>query len=675
MKRFFGAAISAFALAAIMPAWAVEPDLSKGTMPIAEMLDPAIAPCDDFYKHVCSKWQAANPIPADRQRWGGFNILAESNIIKLKTIIDDATKSHAKDGAKIVDYYAACMDEAGIEQADLLPILPILGKIDALKDKGGIALLLAEFHSLGRPALFGFGSQTDPKDSTHSIATLSQGGLGLPDRDYYLKTDERSVKLREAYLAHVTAQFVNVGYTPDSAAVLAKNVVSFETALAEISLERVKQRDPNVTYNLTAVSDLAKMAPGIDWAGYFAKVEAPSFDKLNIRTIDYVKNVSSVLDKAPLDDIKAYMTWGVVRTAAAALPKRFVDENFKFYGKTLGGAQEILPRWRRCVQATDQALGEDLGKKFIDRYFPSKAKEQTIALVREVRTAFDERIGVLDWMGNATKAKAKEKLKSIDENLGYPNKWKSYDSVLIRRDDYAGNNQRAFAFEHRRNLNKIGTPVDRGEWGMTPPTVNAYYRPSMNDINFPAGILQPPFFDPDLDPAVNFGAIGLVIGHEITHGFDDQGSKYDAKGNLTDWWSADDRKNFDEREQCLVDQYGSYVADGEVKLNGKLTLGENTADNGGARISYLALKQLLAKMKGGPKIDGLTPEQRFFVGFARVWCGNDRPEGRRLQAQTDPHSPGDYRVNGTVSNMPEFAAAFQCKPGDKMVRANACKIW
>jgi endothelin-converting enzyme/putative endopeptidase len=450
--------------------------------------------------------------------------------------------------------------------------------------------------------------------------------------------------------------------------------MALETSLAEVSLDRVARRDPQKVNKPMPFTQFIAQDPGIDWVVYAKELGAPAFDRINDQSSDYLAKIGGIIAQASLDDIKSYLRWHVLHASARLLPKAFVDENFDFYGRTLAGTPALQPRWKRCVQMTDHALGEDLGKIFVAKYYPPEAKTRMAELVAAVHESYGRIIAKVDWMTPATKAKAEAKLAVMASKIGYPVKWRDYSSVTVTSDDALGNLWRADAFETTRDLNKIGAAVDRNEWEMTPPTVNAYYSPDNNDINFPAGILQFPFFEKDSDDALNFGAIGMVIGHEMTHGFDDEGRQYDAKGNLADWWTPADAKKFATKSQCLVDEYGSFVADGDVKLNGKLTLGENTADNGGARISYAALKTYLAGKKVG-KIDGWTPEQRFFLGMARVWCGSERPESRRLQAQTDPHSLVQYRVNGVVGNMPEFARAFSCKPGDAMVRKDACKVW
>jgi endothelin-converting enzyme/putative endopeptidase len=643
-------------------------------MTLQEMVDPSISPCQDFFQYVCKNWQAANPIPDDQSRWGQFFILREANLTKLRGLLDEIGPEAAPEAKRVSDFYMACMDETGIEAKGIGPIKPLLIEIDGMADKQGLLSVLAMLHRSGISGFFGFGSARDPNDSDHDIAGFDQGGLGLPDRDFYFRKDERAIHLREAYVAHIEHMFTLAGEQPEPAGQKAKAIMALETALAEISLDRVARRDPQKVNKPMSVAQFVSQSPGIDWGDYVKDRGTPSFDRLNNQSSDYLAKVGGVIEGASLDDIKAYLTWHVLRASARLLPKAFVDENFDFYGRTLSGTPSLLPRWKRCVQMTDHALGEDLGQLFVAKYFPPAAKTRMVELVAAVHRSFARLMAKVDWMTASTKAKAEAKLAVMATKIGYPEKWRDYSSLSVTRDDALGNFWRANAFETARDLNKIGRVVDRGEWGMTPPTVNAYYSQDNNDINFPAGILQFPFFEKDFDDALNFGAIGMVIGHEMTHGFDDQGRQYDAKGNLSNWWTAVDAKKFTEKSQCLIDEYGSFVADGEVTLNGKLTLGENTADNGGARIAYRALEKYLTGRKVG-KIDGWTPEQRFFLGFARVWCGSERPETRRLQAQTDPHSLAQYRVNGVVSNMPEFARAFSCTPGDAMVRKNACKVW
>jgi endothelin-converting enzyme/putative endopeptidase len=638
------------------------------------MVDPSLSPCQDFFQYVCKTWQAANPIPDDQTRWGQFFLLREANLVKLRGLLEEAGQNAPPPARRVGDFYAACMDEPLIEAKGIVPLAPMLAMIDGMTDKPGLIPVLAALHGSGIAGFFDFGSARDPDDSNRQIAGADQGGLGLPDREFYFRKDDKAARQRDAYVAHIAHMLVLAGDDPAVAGQRATAIMALETALAEISLDRVARRDPHKVNRPMPFAQFARQAPGIDWVAYAKDLGAPGFDRINDQSADYLAKLGGIIAGTSLDDIKSYLRWHVLHASASLLPKAFVDESFAFYGRTLSGTPVLQPRWKRCVQMTDHALGDDLGQLFVAKYYPPTAKARMAALVAAVHDSFARLIARVDWMGPSTKAKAEAKLAVMASKIGYPDKWRDYSKLDVSRDDALGNLWRANAFEVARDLHKIGAPVDRGEWRMTPPTVNAYYSQANNDINFPAGILQFPFFDKDADDALNFGAIGMVIGHEMTHGFDDAGRQYDAKGNLNNWWTAADAKRFEARSQCLVKEYGAFVADGDVRLNGKLTLGENTADNGGARIAYQALETYLAG-KTVARIDGWTAEQRYFLGMARLWCGSERPETRRLQAQTDPHALIEYRVNGVVSNMPEFARAFSCKPGDPMVRKDACKVW
>jgi putative endopeptidase len=524
---------------------------------------------------------------------------------------------------------------------------------------------------------FNFGSEQDQKDSSQQIGEVDQAGLGLPDRDYYLSQDERSKQIRSQYLEHVTRMFTLVGDTPEQAATEAQHVLAIETALAEGSMSRVDRRNPANVYHIMTIAELQSLAPDFDWKVYFAAKKQNGLKTVNVVSPGFFKAMNQQIDSADTEALKSYLRWHTIHRYASNLSDAFVAENFHFYAATLAGQKELAPRWKRCTQATDRALGEAVGQDWVAKNFPPAAKDNMEKLVKALEAALDQDIQHLDWMSDATKVKAKEKLDAFRDKIGYPDKWRNYSSVKIERDNPVGNAQQVAAFNDRRDLAKIGRPVDEKEWSMTPPTVNAYYNPAMNDINFPAGILQPPFYDFKIDPAVNFGGIGVVIGHEMTHGFDDQGSRYDAKGNVRSWWTDEDRKKFDERTGCEVKEYSSFeVAPGQ-NLNGKLTLGENTADNGGLRIAYQALMSTLAEQNASAtaKIDDYTPAQRFFLGFGQVWCENVTEQAARLRAKTDPHSSGHWRANGAVQNFDEFGKAFGCKVGQPMVPANGCRVW
>jgi endothelin-converting enzyme/putative endopeptidase len=640
-------------------------------------IDRTADPCTNFYQYACGSWMKSNPVPADRAIWGRFNELSERNRAVLRDILEKAAANDAHRSAvnqKIGDFYSACMDEQGIERKGISAIRPELDRISALADKQALTGEIVELHRRGVNALFGFGSIQDFKDSSQVIAQTDQGGIGLPDRDYYLRDDAKSVELRAQYVAHVQKMFELLGDAPAAAAVKAKTVMRIETELARGSLDAVARREPANVYHKLTSEELAKLTPSFAWPRYFSGVGAPPVRSLNVAVPEFFKRVETLIGGEPLENWKTYLTWHLVHASAPLLSSAFVNANFEFFGRTLTGAKQLRPRWKRCVDFTDNDLGEALGQEYVDRTFGAEGKQRTLKMVEALERALAQDIEQLDWMTPVTKQKALEKLHAITNKIGYPDKWRDYSSVKIVPGDAIGNDQRATEFEFRRQIAKIGQPVDLLEWQMTPPTVNAYYDPQVNNINFPAGILQPPFYDNHLDDAVNFGAIGAVIGHELTHGFDDEGRQFDAKGNLADWWSPKDAAEFEKRAACFVNEYSSFTAVGDVKLNGKLTLGENAADNGGLRIALMALTATLAG-KDAPKVDGLTPEQRLFLGWGQIWCQNATEEALRLQASVNPHSPGRERVNGVVQNMPEFQKAFACKAGQPMVREPACRVW
>ncbi len=643
----------------------------------ASSLDTSVEPCVDFYQFACGTWIAKNPIPPDQPVWGRFEELAERNRTTLRDILEQSSAEDPKRSAieqKIGDYYASCMDEKGIEAKGAAPLRPELDRIARLPSKAALVDEVIRLHDIGVHALFRFDSAQDFKDSTQVIAEADQGGLGLPDRDYYLKDDPKSVETRKKYQAHVAKMFELLGAAPEKAASQAAIVIEIETALAKGSLDRVSRRDPVKVYHKMSRQQLVAIAPSFAWPKYFQGIGAPPIQSLNVAVPEFFKELDAALKKTTLDDWKTYLTWHLVHAASRLLPSTFVNENFEFYGRTLTGAQELRPRWKRCVDFADSELGEAVGRKYVDRTFGVEGKQRTLKMVEALEKALGRDIQEIPWMTPATKQQALEKLRAITNKIGYPDKWRDYSAVKIVRGDALGNHMRATEFELHRQIVKIGKPLDRTEWYMSPPTVNAYYDAQMNNINFPAGILQSPFFDKSMDDAVNFGGIGAVIGHELTHGFDDQGRQFDAKGNLQDWWTAEDAKEFQKRAGCVADQYSSYIAVDGMKVNGKLTLGENVADNGGLRIAHLALLDTLAG-KPPSKIDGFTPEQRLFLNWGRVWCQNRTDEYARLLTTVDPHAPGKYRVNGALSNMPEFQKAFSCKPGQPMVRQDPCRVW
>ena len=653
---------------------AVPPARAAGTPAGIEVLslDRSGDACTDFYQFACGGWMAANPMPADRQRWGRFNQLQDHNFTILRRILE-APKSEG-DRKKASDYYAACMDEKGIEVKGLQLLERELTRIGAMTRKDELPAVVARLHGIGVNVLLRFGARTDLRDATKQIADVDQGGLGLPDRDYYLKTDARSLELKQKYQNHVQKMLGMLKPTPARAEADARAILAIETKLADAALDRTARRDPAVTDHTMSPADWQALTPDLDWSKYLAAAGVPAFTQINVSVPSYLKAMNALVASTPLDDVKAYLTWQLVNASAQMLPKAVVDADFDFFSRTLEGQQEPLPRWQRCVTQTDEQLGEALGKAFVDEAFGPAAKADTLKMVEGIKAAMRRDIDAASWMSEETKRAAQVKLNAVADRIGYPDKWLDYSSLKIGRDDALGNLQRATAFERKRNLDKIGRPADPSEWSMTPPTVNAYYSPDRNNINFPAGILQPPFYQAGRDASVNYGAVGAVVGHELTHGFDDRGRKFDGKGNLLNWWTESDAKAYEERVSCFADQYSEYVVAGDTHLNGKLTLGENTADNGGVR---LALMAYLAGpgTSAPPVMDGFTPEQRLFIGFGQIWCENRRPEFERLRAATDPHSSGKYRVNGTVSNMPEFQKAFSCKSGAPMVRQNQCRVW
>ena len=637
------------------------------------MVDKSVSPCVNFYQYACGVWLKNNPVPADQPRWARFDGLQERNNETLHKIAEKAKTDNPKRDTierEIGDYYAACMDDANIESKGVAPIREHLDRIASLPNKLAITDELVRLNQVGVRPFFVFDSEPDAKDASMMIGGLDQGGLSLPDRDYYLKTDQPSVELRNKFVTHVEQMFRLLGNDPGTAASKAKTIMRIETELAKGSLDLVSRRDPNKVYHKYTLAQLISLSPGIDWQKFFAGLGLEKMTTLDVSIPPFVRSVESVIVQNSLDDLKTYLSWHLLHAASPMLPQSFVNENFAFYGRTLGGSKELRVRWKRCVSFVDRELGDAIGQKYVDLTFGVEGKQRTLAMVKSIEDSMEKDIQAIDWMSPATKQQALVKLHAIVNKIGFPDKWKDYSSAKIVRDDALGNSFRLSAWHSHHELEKIGKPVDKTEWQMSPPTVNAYYNAQMNDINFPAGILQPPFYDNKLDDAANFGAIGAVIGHELTHGFDDEGRQFDDKGNLRDWWTAEDAKKFEQRAGCIVKEYSNFTAIGDVKVNGELTLGENAADNGGIR---LALMSMLARPQ--KTIKGMTAEQRFFLGYGQIWCENASPEALRLQALTDPHAPSEYRVNGVLSNMPEFQKAFGCKTGDAMVSAKACRVW
>lgn len=643
-------------------------------------MDTSVAACANFFQYANGGWVTKNPVPAAYPSWSRFNELVDKNQEQLRQILEEAGKNKARKGSdeqKIGDFYASCMDEAGIESAGLKLLEPELKAIDAINDQSSLQAELARLHLRGIPVMFRTGAAQDFKQSTQVIGQIFQSGLSLPDRDYYLKDDPKSKEIRDKYVAHVAKMFELAGDDATKAQATAQTVVALETKLAQASMTRVERRNPENIYHKTTIAQLKELAPAINWDNYFKGIGLLNPGDLNVGQPNFLKAVNAELTATPIENWKTYLRWHLLNAAAPALARKFVEEDFDFKGRTLTGTKEILPRWKRCVDATDDALGEALGQAYVQKHFSPAAKARAVAMVQNLIIALHDDLATLSWMSDATRAKASAKLEAFARKIGYPEKWRDYTGLTVERSSYLDNTAGAQLFEFRRQLGKIAKPVDRTEWVMSPPTVNAYYRPSMNEIVFPAGILQPPFYYPQADDAINYGGMGAVIGHEMTHGFDDSGAKFDALGNLANWWSDEDLKNFKDRAKCVVDQFSGYEVEPGLHQNGNLVVGESIADLGGLTIAYSALKKSMEGKSRPANVDGFTPEQRFFLGWAQVWAQNIRPEYQRLLVTIDPHPLGRFRVIGPLSNMPAFAEAFQCKTGDAMVRApeKRCQIW
>ncbi|MGA7791720.1 MAG: M13 family metallopeptidase [Candidatus Acidiferrales bacterium] len=644
------------------------------------ILDRTCKPCEDFYHYASGEWLGKNPVPAAYPSWGRFNELAERNRELLHQILEAAAaNTKATPGSneqKIGDFYASCMDEKQINAEGAKPLDAELARIGAIQSVAELEAEIARLQGMGVRALFNFGSTQDEKNSSQVIGSADQGGLGLPDRDYYTKTEDKSKQIRRQYEEHVAKMLALSGGDAAKAAAEAKAILELETKLAEASMTRVERRDPEKTYHKMSRSDLRTLTPNWSWENYFQEIGYANIDSVDVSAPKFFETVSQALTETPLETWKTYLRWHLVNSVAPYLSDPFVGENFNFNGRVLQGTTELLPRWKRCVSATDRQLGEALGQIYTQKYFPPEAKARALEMVNHLIAALRDDLKTLPWMSPATRKQALAKLGTFARKIGYPDKWRDYSAYAVDRGPYALNQMRGAQFEFKRDLNKIGKPVDRTEWGMTPPTVNAYYSPEMNEIVFPAGILQPPFFDMNADDASNYGAMGAVIGHEMTHGFDDEGRKFDAQGNLRDWWTPEDEKNFNERAACVEKQFDSYVVQDDIHENGKLVLGESIADLGGLNLAYRAL-QKAEKGKKPALVGGLTADQRFFLSFAQIWASNDRPEFERLMVNTNPHPLARFRAIAAPSNMPEFARAFDCKEGDAMARPSAirCQIW
>jgi endothelin-converting enzyme/putative endopeptidase len=642
-------------------------------------MDTSVQACDDFYHYTCGGWIKKNPIPPDQSAWEVYSKLEYDNQQLLWGLLQQASQpnpSRTVAEQKIGDFFHACMDEAAIEQAGLQPLQPVLDRIAGIKNFHDLDQFATEEHldGIGGRWLFGFDSDQDLENSEDVIAFAGRGRLGLPDRDYYFRTDKKSVDNRAKYIEHLRTEFGLLGESPADAKLHADQVMAIETELAKSMLTRVEMRNPHNLLHKMTPGQLNELAPTLEFDRFLPALGLTNIKVVNVTEPAFYTALEKQLHAHTIDEWRTFLRWNAIRDASPYLSSPFANASFNFYSKYLRGVPQMKPRWLRCTEWTDRNLGEALGQVFVAKTFTPETKARTVAMTKEIEEAMERDLSTLPWMTDATRKQALLKLHTIVNKIGYPDKWRDYSSVDIKRDDFFGDIDRADRFEYRRQIAKIGKPLDRTEWGMTPPTVNAYYNPQMNDINFPAGVLQPPLFDPKLDDAPNYGNTGATIGHELTHGFDDEGRQFDAKGNLKDWWTPEDSKEFESRVKCVEDQYAQYTVVDDIKINSKLTLGEDVADLGGTLLAYMAWKHATAGMDLKP-VDGFTPDQRFFIGMAQWACGDTRPDTKREHALTDPHSPAEFRINGVVSNMPEFATAFGCKVPQKMVSMKPCRVW
>ncbi len=678
MRRILSVALGlAVSATTLMAAEQEVPRASSSNAFQTSQLNQSAKPCNNFYSYVCDNWRAKNPIPPDRARYSQLVVLTERNQLLLREILEGTMQpspSRSKLQAQVGDFYASCMDEATIARKDLSPAKPLLDRIAAIRDKDSLLRTLAFLHNDGIPGIFSFGPSADMENSDLQIGFFNQGGLGLPDRDFYFRDDAKSIETRKKYVEFAGNMFEFLGENEEKAAKSARTVMAIETLLARNSMDRVAMRNPDLRKNPMSYPDFMAKVPALGLETYMSNLSAPPVTRVNVTSPKFYEALNRTIASVPVSDWKTYLRLRVITDLAPRLPKKYEEEAWKFYSQYLTGAKQMQPRWKKCVSATDSALGENLGEMYVSKNFGPEGKQKMSEMIENLRKAMSVGIEGLDWMSAETKKKAQLKLAAFNiKKIGHPEKWRDYSSVKVVRGDFAGNALRALRVARKRSFDRIGGKTDKEEWGMTPPTVNAYYSPSFMEIVFPAGILQQPLFDRFGDDAYNYGGIGSVIGHEFSHGFDDSGRKYDHEGNAKDWWTEADAKAFDERASCIVNQYAAYKAGG-VNVNGKLTLGENIGDVSGIRISYMAYQQSLGG-KAAPVIDGLTGDQRFFIGWANAWCTNATEEGLRNQVQTDPHSPGEFRATGPLLNMEEFQKAFNCVAGDLMVPAQRCRVW